>query len=369
MDIFKKYDLKKVINASGKMTILGVSKVSDKVAEMQKIAGQNFFEMEDLKIKIGKYIANLLEVEAATVVSSASAGIVQSVAALIGKGDNYHLMHPYTDRIEKREIVIPKGHNVNYGTSVELMIEQGGGIVVEAGYSNQCSAEQVEMQITDNTAALMYIKSHHSVQKSILSVSDMITVSRKYSIPLIVDAAAEEDLNLYYNLGADIVIYSGAKGIEGPSSGLLVGKNPYIQWVQAQSNGIGRSMKIGKDNIFGITVALEEYVKNGTETGESQKNRLNPFVENLNNIKGIKATIVQDGAGRDIFRAKVEIGSDKISAKKIVDLLKTGEVAIYTREYNVNNGIIEFDIRSVNQEEMDIIYKRLKNIMEDCVHE
>ena len=40
-------------------------------------------------------------------------------------------------------------------------------------------------------------------------------MARKHNLPLIVDAAAEEDLMCYYQMGADLVIYSGAKAIEG----------------------------------------------------------------------------------------------------------------------------------------------------------
>ena len=145
MDIYKKYQLKKVINASGKMTILGVSKVRQSVFESQAYGGDHFFEMADLLEKTGDYIGDLLGAESATITSSASAGIALSVAALIGKGDNYHLYHPYTERITQREIVMPKGHNVNYGTGVSLMVEQGGGKVVEAGFANECTATQIEM--------------------------------------------------------------------------------------------------------------------------------------------------------------------------------------------------------------------------------
>lgn len=84
MDLYKKYDLKEVINASGKMTILGVSKVSEEVLAAQKFGGQHFFEMSELTLKTGKAIAQLIGAEDAIVVSSASAGIAQSVAAFIG---------------------------------------------------------------------------------------------------------------------------------------------------------------------------------------------------------------------------------------------------------------------------------------------
>lgn len=359
---YEKFNLKEVINASGRMTILGVSKVSENVLAAQKFGGEHFFEMSELSIQTGAYLAKILKVEDAQVVSSASAGIAQSVAALIGKGSIYHAYHPYTDKVVKREIILPKGHNVDYGTPVELMVQQGGGQVVEAGYANMCSKEHIQMMITDRTAAILYIKSHHAVQKSMLSVAEAAAVAKAHKLPLIVDAAAEEDLFQYIELGADLVIYSGAKAIEGPSAGLVIGKKDYIEWIRLQGKGIGRAMKIGKDNILGFTQAVEDYVKNGSESGDAMQVRLAPFIEDLNSIQNIEAKVVQDGAGRDIYRATIKVSGEK-SAKEVIQELKAESPAIYTREYQANNGIIEFDIRSVNEEEMNKMTKRLQEIM------
>lgn len=364
MDSYEKFNLKEVINASGRMTILGVSKVSKNVLAAQRFGGEHFFEMSELSIQTGAYLAELLHVEDAQVVASASAGIAQSVAALIGAGSLYHAYHPYTTKITKREIVLPKGHNVDYGTPVEVMVAQGGGQVVEAGYANMCSPEHLEMMITDQTAALLYIKSHHTVQKSMLTVAEAAAVAKKHQVPLIVDAAAEEDLFKYVEAGADLVIYSGAKAIEGPSAGLVIGKKEYIEWLRLQGKGIGRAMKIGKDNILGFTQAVEDYVKNGSEAGASMKARLAPFIAELNQLPNLTATVVQDGAGRDIYRASVKVSGPK-SAKEVIQALKAKNPAIYTREYQANNGIIEFDIRSVNAAEMEKIVTRFSEIMHE----
>ncbi|MGG5331876.1 DgaE family pyridoxal phosphate-dependent ammonia lyase [Enterococcus sp. AZ163] len=361
---YDKFDLKQVINASGRMTILGVSKVSESVIAAQRFGREHFFEMSELAVQTGKYLANLLKVEDTQIVSSASAGIAQSVAAVIGKGDMYHVYHPYTNRLQKREIVLPKGHNVDYGTPVETMVDLGGGQLIEAGYANMCSPEHIEMMITDNTAAVLYIKSHHTVQKSMLTVKEAAEAAHRHQLPLIVDAAAEEDLFQYIEAGADLVIYSGAKAIEGPSAGLVIGKSEYVKWVRLQSKGIGRAMKIGKDNILGFTQAVEDYLTNGSESGDSMKERLAPFVEAVNQLADLQATVVQDGAGRDIYRASMKVNGKK-TAKQVIEELKAADPAIYTREYQANNGIIEFDIRSVNQAEMDAIVQRLKEIMEE----
>ncbi len=357
-----KLGLKQVINASGKMTILGVSKVSEGVLTAQRFGGEHFFEMSELAVKTGAYLAKLLQVEDAQIVSSASAGIAQSVAAVIGQGSSFHLYHPYSEKIQRREIILPKGHNVDYGTPVEVMVQQGGGQVVEAGYANMCSVDHIAQMISPQTAAILYIKSHHTVQKSMLSVKETAQVAKQSGIPLIVDAAAEEDLFRYIQEGADLVIYSGAKALSGPSAGLVIGRKELIEWVRLQSKGIGRSMKIGKENMMGLTQAVEEYLAEGSESGASMKDRLEPFIAALNQIIGLSADIVQDGAGRDIYRARVRVQNGP-SAMEVIQKLKVEEPAIYTREYQANHGIIEFDIRAVTETEMHVIVNRLKEIM------
>ena len=362
--IFEKYSVRRVINASGKMTILGVSTVDKEVIEAIGEGCKNFFIIEELINKTGEYIANLLGCESALIVSSASAGIAQSVGAMIAKDDMslvYNVNNP--KKQVKREIIIPKGHNVDYGVPVEVMIRLGGGEVVEAGYANMCNKEHIIREINENTAAIMYIKSHHCVQKSMLSVLDAVQVAKEYNLPLIVDAAAEEDLNVYYELGADLVIYSGAKAIEGPSSGLVIGKKKYIDNVKLQSKGIGRSMKIGKENIVGLTCAIERYISNDKVTLKEMEDKLNPFIDKINTIKGVSASITRDSAGREILRGEIDFNEDIInkSTQQIINELRSGEIAIYTRDYKANEGKIEIDIRSVTGSDLDTIYNRIKN--------
>ena len=69
-----------------------------------------------------------------------------------------------------------------------------------------------------------------------LTVAEMVEVAKAHRLPLIVDAAAEEDLFKYSEMGVDLVIYSGAKAIEGPSAGLVIGKSIF--------NGFGYSLKV-----------------------------------------------------------------------------------------------------------------------------
>jgi L-seryl-tRNA(Ser) seleniumtransferase len=363
--IYEKYNLKQVINTSGRMTMLGVSTPRQDVIDAVDYGLNHYFEIKDLVDKTGAYIANLLNVEDAVIVSCASAGIAQSVAALIVKDNANLLVNLHSAPITvPREIVLPRGHNVNFGAPVDTMVALGGGKVVEAGYANECSAEQLEACITPQTAAILYIKSHHCVQKSILSVEQAVVVARKHNLPLIVDAAAEEDLLCYYQMGADLVVYSGAKAIEGPTSGLVIGKKQYVEWVKLQSGGIGRAMKVGKEGILGLTQAIESYLTLEKTTGQQMVERMTPFIDSLNTLTGISAKTVWDSAGRDIARAEITFDEAVLghSTYDIVQALKTGEIAIYFRGYKANEGKIEVDVRSVDQQQLMTVFTCIKNL-------
>lgn len=367
-DVYSKYNLKKVINASGRMTILGVSTPRPQVTETVAHGLNEYFEMKDLVDKTGQYIAKLLNAENAAVISCASAGIVQSVAAFIVKDDKELLYDLHSsDKYVPREIILPKGHNVNFGAPVGTMVSLGGGVVVEAGYANECKPEHIGAMINADTAAILYVKSHHCVQKSILSVSETAAIAKKHGIPLIVDAAAEEDLQAYYNMGADIVIYSGAKAIEGPTSGLVVGRHQAIEWVKQQSNGIGRPMKVGKEGILGLTKAIELYMTEPAgETGQQMVDKMTPFINQLNALNGISAKVVWDGAGRDIARAEISFDEKVIgkNAVEMVKLMKQGDTAVYFREYKANEGKVDADVRSVSAAQLEVIYHKIKAIIE-----
>ncbi len=183
-------------------------------------------------------------------------------------------------------------------------------------------------------------------------------MARKHGVALIVDAAAEEDLQCYYQFGADLVIYSGAKAIEGPTSGLVVGKHQYVEWVKRQSNGIGRAMKVGKEGILGLTQAIENYLTREKVSGAEMVEKMTPFIDSLNALKGVSARVVWDAAGRDIARTEIHFDEAIIgrTTGELVQALKTGEIAIYFRGYKANEGIVEVDVRSVTPEQLNTIY-------------
>lgn len=357
-----KYGLKRVINASGRMSILGVSAPTDSVMEAMKQGGQSYVEIADLTVKAGSYIAQLLGAEAAVVVNSASSGIALSVAALVTQGNRRLSEQLHQEPIARNEIVILKGHNVQYGAPVETMVYLGGGRLVEVGYANEGKAEHIRDAINERTAGILYVKSHHAVQKNMISVEEAWTVAQEQGVPLIVDAAAEEDVQKYVTC-SDLAIYSGSKAIEGPTSGIVAGKKQYIEWLKVQLHGIGRSMKVGKETSFGLLQALDEYM-NKVDKSEQERAALEALLP-LGELSGVKVTIVQDEAGRAIYRGRIQLDPDvaPMNAKQLAEALQQGEIAVYTRDYGVRQGYFDIDPRPLLGDDMDVIVAEIRKLM------
>ncbi|MEC0128312.1 DgaE family pyridoxal phosphate-dependent ammonia lyase [Paenibacillus pabuli] len=357
-----KYGLKRVINASGRMSILGVSAPSDTVMEAMRQGAQSYVEIADLVNKAGDYTARILGAEAAVIVNSASSGIALSVAALVTQGNRRLSERLHQEEIVRNEIIMLKGHNVQYGAPVETMVYLGGGKLVEVGYANEGRCEHIEDAISDRTAGILYVKSHHAVQKNMIAVEEAAQIANQNGVPLIIDAAAEEDLRRYVQY-ADLAIYSGSKAIEGPTSGIVAGRRSYIEWLKVQLSGIGRSMKVGKETTFGLLEALDEYMKK-PDRSEEERQSLQLLLQ-LNDIPGVQISIVQDEAGRSIYRGRVHIDPQQaeITAEVLATRLQQGEIAIYTRDYGVRQGYFDIDPRPLLGDDMTIIVRQIRNLV------
>src|SRR5699024_3195620 len=162
---------------------------------------------------------------------------------------------------------------------------------------------------------------------------------------------------------SDLAIYSGSKAIEGPTSGIVGGKREYIEWLKLQLHCIGRSMKVGKEVTLGLLQAIEEYgIK---EDSRGQENESLHALLQLNEMNGVQVTIVQDEAGRAIFRARIHIDSEQANrtAEEVVTELREGDIAIYTRDYGVRQGYFDIDPRPLQGDDMQVIKSKIKELL------
>ncbi|QBH96936.1 DgaE family pyridoxal phosphate-dependent ammonia lyase [Limnobaculum zhutongyuii] len=363
MNIYQRLGLKSVINASGKMTILGVSSVATEVMQATAEAAALFVEIDELVDRVGQLISQHTGAEDSYVTSCASAGIAIAVAAAVTRGEPDLVARLPDSQGLANQIVMLRGHNIDYGAPITTAIRLGGGKVIEVGQSNLSYRWQLEKAISSETAALLYVKSHHCVQKGMVALKDFVEVAQRHHIPLIVDAAAEEDLRAYVAAGASMVIYSGAKALDAPTSGFITGQNQWISYCKAQHNGIARAMKIGKENMVGLVMAMERYQAHQPDWTQ-QLPELKEIAQKISTIAGFQADIEQDEAGRAIYRIRVKVDPSQLglNAVEVEELLRTGEIAIYTRHYFLHQGVFSFDPRALKKGDFALIVDRLQEI-------
>ena len=162
-NIYTKNGLQRVINASGRMTKLGVSTISAGVGEALLDAAGNYVLIDSLFEFAGKRIGELIGAKDACVTNSASAGISLSVASLICGNDitKVHNLYEVINRTQRREVIMLKGHNVDYGAPVAEMVQLAGGRIVEAGFANGSKIEDIAGMVNENTLAILCAKSQH----------------------------------------------------------------------------------------------------------------------------------------------------------------------------------------------------------------
>lgn len=256
--------VKKIINAAGTYTVYGGSLISLEVINAMEIASQNFVDIDELIKKTGKYIAKLVDSEAALITAGAAAGLTLSAAACMAGSKQKDIKAlPNTEGM-KNEIIIMRCHRNPYDNAMIL----AGAKFIEIGNAIETHSWELEAAIGEKTAAVVFFVQSEMLEAS-LPLTKVIEMSHVKNIPVIVDAAAElpplENLKKFTGIGADIVLFSGGKDFRGPqSSGLMVGKKNIVDICRLHGyphHAIGRPMKLDKETIMGFVNAVELYLK------------------------------------------------------------------------------------------------------------
>jgi len=367
-DVYERFGVQRVINAAGRMTMLGGVALTEEVAAAMAEAGRAYVRLEDLKNRAGEIIARLTGAEAACLTTGAAAGIVQMVAACVVGDDPLGVEQLPDVAHERREILIQLGHWVGFGAPVAQMVRMGGGRPTPVGLANSVRPEQLALSITAKTAGYLYVQSHHTVHHGMLSLDTCIQICHERSVPVIVDAAAEEDASLYVRMGVDAVTYSGGKAFGGPTSGFILGRAALIRGCRAQERGIARPMKVGKETIVGLLVAMERYLaRDATKVAAEiarQQQLVNRIASGLRGLPGISVTSRADEAGRAIVRAAIAV--DPATGKDAAGLarfLTEGPVAIYPRGHRVDEGFVAIDPRPIDDRDADLIVERVRRFV------
>ncbi|GAK69966.1 putative L-seryl-tRNA(Ser) selenium transferase [Agrobacterium rubi TR3 = NBRC 13261] len=361
-DIRTKLGLRPVINVSGTMTSLGASiVVPEAVAAMAAILPQ-FVEINDLQRKASAIIARLTGAEAGFVTASCSSGISLAVAGTITGPDLLAIERLPETTTPKNEVLIQMGHVVSYGAPVDQSIRLAGGKVVMIGQATSTHRYHMENAITENTAAAVYVVSHHVVNYGLLHLKEFVEIAHAKGVPVIVDAASEYDLKLFIEQGADIALYSGHKFLGGPTSGIVAGKKELVRNAFLQNMGVGRGMKVGKESIYGVMAALEAWEKRDhAGVRERETSYLNLWAQTLANRPGVTALIEPDPTNNPLDRMRVIISAQEahITAWDLAAALRSGPQPIIVRDHEVEHHYFYLDPCNLHPGQETVVASRL----------
>jgi uncharacterized pyridoxal phosphate-dependent enzyme len=352
--------LPRVINAAGHLSMLGggvsPAALAGAVAAAIQEAMTTPIEMERLKDEASLRIAAATGAEAACVTTGAAAGIALSVAACVA-GEDLDRVRSLPGGLGDAKVVLQAGHDIDFGAPVVQMIRLGGGTPVLAG-RNVAVTEAELAGALGGARAMVFVQSHHVHAPGRLSLDACIGVSRTAGVPVIVDAAAEEDLRLYITAGASLVIYSGGKALGGlSSSGLVAGRAPLIAAVRAQERGIGRAMKVGPEQLLSVCLALDSY----GQGDHDDRAVLAMLSDGMRGCAGADFGIVDDDAGRPIQRLEVRTPR----AAEVVRALRAGDPPIFVRAHRAAEGRFLVDPRNLSTGDAGIVVAALRRALGD----
>ncbi|MFB6135898.1 MAG: aminotransferase class V-fold PLP-dependent enzyme [Halobacteriaceae archaeon] len=313
-----------VVNASGTKTRIGGSRIRPEAARAMREATDTFVRLSDLQARAGDLVTDVTGAEAGYVTSGASAALALAAAACIA-GDDLGAMArlPDTEGLPD-EIVMPRSHRTGY----DHALRAAGATIVDVGANDHhlgTGSENVEpWEIADavgpDTAAVAYVQKEYTRPP----LETVVEVAHDAGVPVVVDAAAElpptENLSRFVEAGADLVAFSGGKAIRGPqTTGVLAGREDLVESVALQHldthaadavwdppsrlfdvddlpgvprQGIGRSMKVGKEELVGLIRALELFVEEDRDTRYAEwRERAERVRERLADAEGLDATL------------------------------------------------------------------------------
>ncbi|HEY4655357.1 MAG TPA: aminotransferase class V-fold PLP-dependent enzyme [Cyclobacteriaceae bacterium] len=263
-DFFKELGVRTFINAAGTYTALTGSLPHPEVIKAINYAALQYVRLEDLQDRVGERIAELLKCESAMVTTGAASAITFGTAAVLTGGDPDKIDRLPSDMTGmKTEVIIQKSHRIGY----DHAIRNCGVKLVEVE-----TRKEMEAAINDNTAMMWFLNANNFQGK--VKWEEFVAIARKAGIPTFIDCAADvpptENLWKFTGMGFDLVCFSGGKGLRAPqSAGLLLGRKELIAAAKKNAppigNAIGRVMKVNKEEILGMLVALEVYLSRDTK--------------------------------------------------------------------------------------------------------
>jgi L-seryl-tRNA(Ser) seleniumtransferase len=326
-DYFKELGVRPFLNAAGTYTTLTASLMLPEVVDAINYASKTFVRLGELHDAVGQRIASLIGCEAALVSSGAAGALTVGTAACLTGTDEEKIRRLPDLTGMKSEVIIQKTHRYGYDHAVRNC----GIRFVEVE-----TREELERAINPQTAMMLFF--NDADPRGQVKVAEFAELGKKHNVPTFNDAAADalpvENLSKYIKMGFDLVTFSGGKGIRGPqSAGLLLGRKDLIAAARLNtspySDSIGRGLKVNKEELLGMMVAVETYLKRDHDADRRELDRrVRVVVDSLRGIKSLETNVVVPPIANHVPHLHIKWDFSRISVADAVKKLREGEPSI-----------------------------------------
>ena len=366
-EVYRAIGATPVIHAAGTSTQYGGTKLRPEAMDAMNKAATVMVELDDLNRQAGKILAELTGAESGLVSSGAAGGLVLQAAACIAGSDPAKMEQlPDTTGL-KSEIVMQNSQRFTYDQAYRV----AGADIVGIGTGRMCEPWQLEAAITDRTAAVAHLFSPF-ISRRALPLEEVCEIAHARGVPVIVDAASmlppRENLRKYTRQGADMVIYSGGKGVHGPQgTGILCGRADLIEAAAANAaphRFLGRGMKVAKEEIIGLVSAAQIFVEEDEEAETKRYDEMcRSVVDALVEVPGLGVRVEHDEYDYLVPSAVLAFTDEwnGPSPAELKESLEAGSPPIYLSAYgdpdelsvnptNLDDGELETVIRRLREE-------------------
>ena len=394
MSIFRRWGVEPIINASGAVTRLGGAPMPDEVLDAFREAAAESVPLEQLQAAASREIARWTGAEAGLVASGAAAALTLGTAAILARFDLGRMERLPDCAGFPHEFVVAREQRNGYDHAVRA----AGARLVEAGFHEgvagagvrRCETWEMAAAFGPSTAGVLYV---HDAQAR-PPLREVVEAAHERDIPVLVDAAGElpprSNLRTILESGADLVVFSGGKAIRGPqATGLLCGRrdliasaalqmldmddhfdlwSPPIDWIDKRQlpgmprHGIGRAMKVSKEQIAACLVALERFhLGVYDEYVERERGYLQSIAAALAGIPGVATRLVERGDGQSspVLEASLDAAQLGRSAWDVCRALRSGSPPVYVGHGRLEEGILVIHPLHLNDERARRLTQRL----------
>jgi len=364
-DFFKELGLRTFINAAGTYTSMTGSLMPKEVTDAINYGASQYVNLDDLQDKVGERIAELLECEYATVTSGCFGAMSIAMAGILCGNDPEKVKQLPRTEGWANEVIIQEGHQIGYA---QALTNVGAKVVLVK------TAKDLEKAISKKTVLLWFLNAN--AENGEIKWEEFVALGKKHNIPTFIDCAADvppvSNLFRFTKMGFDLVAFSGGKGLRGPqSAGLLLGKRKYIEAARMHTpprgETIGRGMKVNKEEVLGMLVALELYLnKDHQKEWQLWEEQIELISNSAKAVDGVTTEIHVPPHANHVpsLRIRWDESKVKITAIEVRKQLREGHPSIQTVGDAKTVGITTW-MMVPGQER--IVAKRLHDILKNAV--